>query len=94
MSFTVTALKEVEVTLSLELLHGIYYPDFDNLMNNIGELLIFTPSRSDYTPLSPSRKSFLFVLDKEDFDDLQVSGDEHAVGSISEKSLVKGLYLG
>lgn len=72
MSFTVTALKEVEVTAALELLHGMYYSDFDNMLANIGELLIFTPGRSDYKPLEPSRNSFFFLLDKADFSDLQV----------------------
>lgn len=73
MSFTVTALKEVEVTATLELLHGMYYSDFDNMLANIGELFIFTPWRSDYKPLEPSRKSFFFLLDEADFSDLQVS---------------------
>lgn len=71
-SFTITALKEVEITATLELLHGTYYSDFDNLLNNVGELFVFTPGRSDYKPLSPSRKSFFFLLNKDDFDDLQV----------------------
>lgn len=71
-SFTVTALKEVEVTATLELLHGMYYSDFDNMLANIGELFILTPGRSDYKPLEPSRKSFFFLLDEADFGDLQV----------------------
>lgn len=71
-SFSITALKEVEVTAALELLHGMYYSDFDSMLQNVGELFIFTPGRSDYKPLEPSRKSFFFVLDKSDFDDLQV----------------------
>lgn len=70
-SFSVTALKEVEVTATLELMHGTYYSDFDNLLANVGELFIFTPGRSDYKPLEPSRKSFFFLLDKGDFNDLQ-----------------------
>ncbi len=71
-SFSITALKEVEVTAALELLHGMYYSDFDSMLQNVGELFIFSPGRSDYKPLEPSRKSFFFVLDKSDFDDLQV----------------------
>lgn len=72
-SFAITALKEVEITATLELLNGMYYPDFDNLLENIGELFIFTPGRSDYKPLSPSRKSFFFMLEKKIFDNIQVS---------------------
>lgn len=71
-SFTISALKEVEVTAALELLHGMYYSDFDSMLQDVGELFIFTPGRSDYKPLEPSRKSFFFVLDKDDFADLQV----------------------
>ncbi|CAM9682036.1 unnamed protein product, partial [Discosporangium mesarthrocarpum] len=71
-SFSVTALKEVEVTVALELLHGNYYPDFDQLLWEIGELFVFTPGRSDYKPMSPSRKSFLFLADENDFDNLQL----------------------
>ena len=71
-SFSLTALKEVEITAALELLHGMYYSDFDNMLQNVGELFIFTPARSDYKPLEPSRKSFFFLLDKDDFADLQV----------------------
>ena len=73
-SFSLTALKEVEVTAALELLHGMYYSDFDNMLENVGELFVFTPGRSDYEPLEPSRKSFFFLLDKDDFSDLQVNG--------------------
>lgn len=69
-----TALKEVELTAALELLHGTYYSDFDNMLENVGELFIFTPGRSDYTPVEPSRKSFFFLLDRDDFSDLQVPG--------------------
>lgn len=72
-SFSITAIKEVEVTAALELLHGMYYSDFDNMLENVGELFVFTPGRSDYKPLEPSRKSFYFLLDKADFSDLQVT---------------------
>lgn len=75
MSFSLTALKEVEITATLELLHGMYYSDFDNMLQNVGELFIFTPARSDYKPLEPSRKSFFFLLQKDDFADLQVQPD-------------------
>lgn len=72
MSFSLTALKEVEVTATLELLHGTYYSDFDTMLQNVGELFIFTPGRSNYEPLEPSRDSFFFLLQKDDFTDLQV----------------------
>lgn len=79
-SFTVTALKEVEVTATLELLHGMYYSDFDNMLKDVGELFIFTPGRSDYKPQETSRrKSFVFLLDKDDFSDLQVRREINAV---------------
>ena len=71
-SFSITAIKEVEVTAALELLHGMYYSEFDSMLENVGELFVFTPGRSDYKPLEPSRKSFYFLLDKADFSDLQV----------------------
>lgn len=67
-----TALKEIEVTATLELLHGLYYSDFDSMLQNVGELFIFTPGRSNYIPLEPSRESFVFLLDEANFDDLQV----------------------
>lgn len=79
-SFTVTALKEVEVTAALELLHGMYYSDFDNMLKDVGELFIFTPGRSDYIPRKTlRRKSFVFLLDKDDFSDLQVWREINAV---------------
>ncbi|CAM9131997.1 unnamed protein product, partial [Sphacelaria rigidula] len=71
-SFSITALKEIEVTATLELLHGMYYSDFDSMLQNVGELFIFTPGRSNYKPLEPSRESFVFLLDEADFDDLQL----------------------
>lgn len=71
-SFSLTALKEVEITAALELLHGMYYSDFDSMLQNVGELYIFTPGRSNYEPLEPSRNSFFFLLQKDDFTDLQV----------------------
>lgn len=63
----------MEVTAALELLHGMYYSDFDTMLQNIGEFFIFTPARSNYEPLEPSRDSFFFLLQKDDFADLQVS---------------------
>lgn len=72
-SFSITALKEVEITAAVELLHGMYYSDFDTMLDDVGELFVFTPGRSDYKPLEPSRKSFFFLLDKGDFSDLRVN---------------------
>lgn len=90
-SFTITALKEVEVTTALELLHGMYYSDFDNMLENVGELFIFTPGRSDYKPLEPSRKSFYFLLDKADFSDLQVKGFLYSVGQLTSSPNALGV---
>ncbi|CAM9147362.1 unnamed protein product, partial [Choristocarpus tenellus] len=77
LSISITALKEVEVTVALELLHGSYYSDFDDLLEDVGELLVFTPARSKYEPQSPSRNSFLFLLDKGNFDELQARNIFH-----------------
>ncbi|CAM9426180.1 unnamed protein product, partial [Ectocarpus fasciculatus] len=94
-SFSLTALKEVEVTAALELLHGMYYSDFDNMMDNIGELFIFTPARSDYKPLEPSRKSFFFLLAKDDFTDLQLPFNlpkEHVRVAASLPSVTEAVF--
>ncbi len=67
---SLTVLQPVKVILVLELLHGFYYNEFDTLLRNIGELSIFVPSRSDYTPESPSTASFQFILERPNFNRL------------------------
>ena len=87
-----TALKEVEVTAALELLHGMYYFDFDNMLKDVGELFLFTPGRSDYEPLEASqRKSFFFLLDKDDFSDLQVG--KQLVSNRLSKGTTRGFQM-
>lgn len=48
------------------------------MLLNVGELFVFTPGRSDYKPLEPSRKSFFCLVAEEDFDDLQVTRGKRA----------------
>ncbi|CAM9249368.1 unnamed protein product, partial [Phaeothamnion confervicola] len=65
-----SAIRGVEVTIALELLHGSYYRDFDDIVPEAGELFIFTPARSRYRPTTASRASFMFVIQDTDYDDL------------------------
>ncbi|CAM9271195.1 unnamed protein product, partial [Hapterophycus canaliculatus] len=100
-SFSLTALKEVEITATLELLHGMYYSDFDSMLDNVGELFIFTPARSDYEPLEPSRNSFFFLLHKDDFTDLQLPfnlPEEHvrvagSLPSVTEEAFENKVFI-
>ncbi len=62
-----TALQPVDVLLVLELFHGYYYHEVDTELHDIGELSIFVPGRSSYTPENPSTASFQFVLEQPNF---------------------------
>jgi hypothetical protein len=70
--FSVTALQPAEVTVALELFHGGYYPDFDEQLYDVGEMAIFTPSRASYHPDRPSSASFLFLMEKKDYSNLEL----------------------
>lgn len=43
--FTITALDDIEITVVVELLHGLYYPDFDEYFgdHDKGDLVVHTP---------------------------------------------------
>jgi hypothetical protein len=71
--FTLQALRNVKVTVVIELLHGLYVGEFDQIFRGVGEFNIFTPNRNDYVPECKSnytkckRKVFLAIIMKEDF---------------------------
>lgn len=61
--FTLTAIRDVELTVVLELLHGLYYPEFRELHNR-GEISIHRPQRAKWG----TDNSFLAILESEDLD--------------------------
>ncbi len=62
-----TAIQPVDVLLVFELFHGSYYHEFGTELEDIGEVSIFVPGRSSYSPKDPSTASFLFVLEQPNF---------------------------
>lgn len=62
------ALRACEVTVVLELLHGLYYTEFRAAMANKGDLYVHTPHRAFYTPTKPSKRQFYAVIVQDDFD--------------------------
>lgn len=68
---TITAVAKTELTVVVELLHGLYVQDFEEGFDpNRFDLYIFTPGRSDYSPSTPSTRSFLAFMPESTYDDL------------------------
>ncbi|RHY68113.1 hypothetical protein DYB30_002543, partial [Aphanomyces astaci] len=67
--FTISAVAQTELTIVVELLHGLYYNGFEATFvpTNV-DVSIFTPSRARYTPEVPTTDSFFSVLVQDDFD--------------------------
>ena len=68
---SITALESVNLTVVIELLHGLYYSEFDEYFakNDWIEIHIHSPSRFHYKPedSEESRFSWLAMLDRKDF---------------------------
>ena len=65
----ITALQDVNLLVTLELMHGLYYQDYDEGFLGIGALKVHTPGRASYTKgESGNRKAFMALLVKADFD--------------------------
>ena len=58
---TISAVQDVTLMIVLELLHGQYYAQFEELAN-VGEISVFTPNRA----LGSTRFSFLALLELDD----------------------------
>lgn len=70
---TITAIERTQVTVVLELLHGLYVQDFDDgFTDDRFDLYVFTPARADYSPATPSTNSFLSVLVQSTYDSLML----------------------
>lgn len=73
LQFSIAAVERTELTIALELLHGLYVQDFVNgFTNDRFDLTIFTPSRADYTPATPSTNNFFAVIHASTYDDLML----------------------
>ena len=68
----VLAVDDVALTVVVELLHGQFYSDFDKLVPDKGDIFVHTPGRADYTPTSPSRAAFIVILEKNDYESLEL----------------------
>ncbi|KAA0156746.1 hypothetical protein FNF29_00857 [Cafeteria roenbergensis] len=67
----ISALRDTVLTVALELLHGLYYGDFERDMKGVGELHVFTPARAKYAPNDlANRRVFLALLERTDFEDV------------------------
>ncbi|GMF36546.1 unnamed protein product [Phytophthora fragariaefolia] len=71
--FSIAALEEAEVTVALELVHGLYVRDFvGGFTQDRFDLTVFTPGRADYSPEMPSTNTFLAFLQEADMDNLML----------------------
>ncbi|GMH75260.1 hypothetical protein TL16_g06700 [Triparma laevis f. inornata] len=68
--FTVHALKNLDVTPVVELVHGRYYPEFNDYFGNydVGELHLHTPKRFEYTDTTHTNNMWLAVIEEDKFD--------------------------
>jgi hypothetical protein len=69
---SIIALDHVELTITMELLNGIYYTVFDDYMPGKTDLSIHTPNRARYTPSNPSRAAFLSLIVEDDYDSMEL----------------------
>ncbi|OWZ22617.1 hypothetical protein PHMEG_0002652 [Phytophthora megakarya] len=73
LQFSVSALAKTEITVAVELVHGLYVRDFaEGFTEDRFDLTVFTPGRADYSPSTPSTNTFLAVLQEEDMDNLML----------------------
>ncbi|KAG3227824.1 hypothetical protein PC129_g1619 [Phytophthora cactorum] len=73
MQFSVAALEQTEITIAVELVHGLYVRDFaEGFTEDRFDLTVFTPGRADYSPSTPSTNTFLAVMQQEDMDALML----------------------
>lgn len=73
LQFSIAAVERTELTITLELLHGLYVQDFeDGFTDDRFDLQVFTPSRADYAPTTPSTNAFFAVIAQESYDDLML----------------------
>lgn len=71
--FTITAVARTELTVVVELLHGLYVQDFsDGFTPDRFDLFVFTPGRADYSPATPSTRSFLAFMPQSTYDGLML----------------------
>lgn len=71
LQFSITAVVAIEITVVLELLHGLYVQDFEEgFTEDRFDITIFTPSRADYAPTTPSTNAFFAVMEESTYDDL------------------------
>jgi len=63
--FQVQALKDVEVTVAMELLNGMHHTEFRAGMPDKGDLYIHTPGRANYAPNKPGRDMFMAIITKD-----------------------------
>ncbi|GMF11866.1 unnamed protein product [Phytophthora lilii] len=73
LQFSISALAETEVTIAVELVHGLYVRDFtEGFTQDRFDLTVFTPGRADYSPSMPSTNTFLAVMQQSDMDNLML----------------------
>lgn len=73
LQFSIAAVERTELTITLELLHGLYVQDFvDGFTDDRFDLSVFTPSRADYAPETPSMNAFFAVIDQMTYTDLML----------------------
>ncbi|KAG7401111.1 hypothetical protein PHYBOEH_002994 [Phytophthora boehmeriae] len=73
LQFSVSALDNIEVTIAVELLHGLYVQDFVNgFTNDRFDLTVHTPARADYGPSTPSTNGFIAILQEADMSNLML----------------------
>ncbi|KAE9224791.1 hypothetical protein PF005_g5786 [Phytophthora fragariae] len=73
LQFSIAALEETEVTVTVELVHGLYVRDFaEGFTQNRFDLTVFTPGRADYSPAMPSTNTFLAFLREADMEGIML----------------------
>ncbi|KAL4137835.1 hypothetical protein PRIC2_001345 [Phytophthora ramorum] len=73
LQFSIAALEETEITIAVELVHGLYVRDFaQGFTQERFDLTVFTPGRADYSPSTPSTNTFLTVLRQADMNDIML----------------------
>jgi hypothetical protein len=69
---SIMAVEQVELTVVVELLNGIFYNEFDKYIPDKGDFFIHTPGRAKYTPSNPSRAAFVAVIVTEEFEGMEL----------------------
>eukprot|EP00940_MAST-03C_sp_MAST-3C-sp2_P001609 g1609.t1 len=80
LQFSISALRDVKITIAMELLHGLHYESFRETKMDVFDVKLFMPNRtSSSTDEFLARRargeysSFLAVLLEDDFDDLDMN---------------------